>query len=83
MIVKVRNKTSHSEILYSADGDSIQINPQAVVNVDEKFLVDFNKMKIQVLTKKTLITEVSSEKEEVTEAVKTEESKKAKNKASE
>lgn len=50
-MAKIRNRTSHAILLYSLDGESVQVNPSATVNVDEKFLVDFDRLKIQVLDK--------------------------------
>lgn len=38
MFAKLRNKTEFSQVLYSADGDSVQIPPNTTSKVNIKFL---------------------------------------------
>jgi hypothetical protein len=52
MITKIKNRTDKPQQLFSATGDSVQINPHAIAMVDESFLIDFDRLKIQILDKK-------------------------------
>ncbi len=58
--VKIKNRTQHAIILYSADGESVQVNSLAVVTVDSRFLIDYDRTKIQILSPETkpIVTEV-------------------------
>lgn len=46
---KIKNRTQHVIVLYAADGDSVQVNAQAAVKVDTKFLIDYDRLQIQIL----------------------------------
>jgi hypothetical protein len=47
--IKIKNRSQHAIVLHALDGDSVQVNAQAIVKVDDKFLVDYDRMQIQVL----------------------------------
>jgi hypothetical protein len=69
MIRKVRNKRAYPILLKNAAGDVIQLNANAISNIDDSFLFDYDITAIQIMQNKTIITTVPEAKVEETPSI--------------
>lgn len=82
MLVKIKNRSAHAQLLKSKEGEVIQINAGVIKEVSDEFLVSYDMKAIQLLSRKPLQTEVTKEVlsnvvvEEAIEAPKTSKSSK-------
>lgn len=58
--VTIKNRDSNAVILKSASGDSVQINPGAIRIVSDEFLIDYDTIKIRILSRNDAIEVTSS-----------------------
>ena len=58
MVVKIKNRTDYAYTLTAKDGETIQINAHAIRSVDDKFLADYDRMKIQLLDKVPALSQI-------------------------
>jgi hypothetical protein len=69
MLVKVKNRTAYPVLLKDISGETNQLNPNVVKDIDDSFLIDYDTTAITVVQKKQItITNILDEQPKVAPA---------------